>query len=54
MKHEHNHDADINLNINIPKQDIESLIDKGRDAAVTIIMAFAIAHIVKGVFTPRS
>jgi hypothetical protein len=50
----HKHDADVNINVNIPTQDLESLIDKATNSAVTIIAVFAAAQIVKAVFIPRS
>jgi hypothetical protein len=50
----HHHDADVNINVNIPTQDLERLIDKGTDAAITIITALTVAHLLKGMFTPRS
>jgi len=50
----HNHDADVNINVNIPKQDLEDLIDKATDSAVTIIAAITVAYIVKTLINPRS
>jgi hypothetical protein len=49
----HNHDADVNINVNVPKQDLEDLIDKITDSAVTIIVTIAVAQIVKSIFIRR-
>jgi hypothetical protein len=46
----HNHD----VNINVPKQDLEELIDKITDSAITIIAAFTIGSIVKSLICSRS
>jgi hypothetical protein len=48
------HNADVNVNVNIPKQDLEDLIDKATDSAVTIIAAVTVAYIVKSLTIPRS
>lgn len=45
MKHTHN--ADVNINVDIPTQDLEDLIDKVTEAAVTIVVAVTVAHIFK-------
>ena len=49
----HHHDADVNIKVDIPAQDIEALIDKATEAAVTIIMAYAVAQICKSIFQPK-
>lgn len=49
----HKHDADVTINVNVPKQDLEDLIDKVTDSAVTIIAAFTVAHILKSLFTSK-
>lgn len=50
----HNHDADVNINVNLPKEDMEELIDKTTNAAVTIIAALTLSHVVKAIFTPKT
>lgn len=48
MKHQH--DANVNVNVDIPTQDLEKLIDKATEAALTIIAAVTAAHILKQLF----
>lgn len=50
MKHQHSAD----VNIKIPTQDLEKLIDKATDAALTIIAATTVAHILKQLFRGES
>jgi hypothetical protein len=45
MKHQHA--ADVNVKIDIPADDLERVIDKVTEAAVTIIIAATGAHILK-------
>lgn len=49
----HRHDADVNIKVDIPTQDIEDLIDKVTEAAVTIIAAYTVAQICKSIFQPK-
>jgi hypothetical protein len=50
----HKLEDDVNININLPKQDLEDLIDKATNAAITIIATVTFAQIVKSIFTMRS
>lgn len=46
MKHEHK----VDINVEFVKEDLEDLIDKVTEAAITIIVAITVAHIFKSVF----
>lgn len=43
----HVHDADLTVKIDVPTQDLENLIDKVTNAAVTIIVIGTAAQVVK-------
>jgi len=43
----HSHDADLRVNVELPTQDLEDLIDKTKDAVITIIVVATAAHVVK-------
>lgn len=43
----HVHDADLTVKIDVPTQDLEDLIDKVTNAAVTIIVIGTAAQVVK-------
>lgn len=43
----HTHDADLTVSVEIPTQDLEDLIDKTKEAAITIILVSAAAQVVK-------
>lgn len=43
----HIHDADLTVKIDVPTQDLENLIDKVTNAAVTIIVIGTAAQVVK-------
>lgn len=51
MKHVHSHeDVDMNINVELPTQDLEDLIDKATDAAITIITVYTIGHVFRSIF----
>lgn len=43
MKHDH----DVNIKIELPTQDLERLIDKVTEAALTVIGALTVSYILK-------
>lgn len=45
MKHQHS--ADVNIRIDIPKDDIESVIDKVTESVVIIVAVTTAAHILR-------
>jgi hypothetical protein len=47
MKHKFEDSIDINLKVEIPVEDVENLIDKAVDGAITIIAIATVAHIIK-------
>lgn len=47
MRHKFADDVNINLNVDIQAEELESLVDKCVDGAVTIIVVAAVAHILK-------
>lgn len=49
----HHHDADVNIKVDIPTQDLENLIDKATEAAVTIIVTYTVSQIFKSFFSPK-
>lgn len=48
MKHQHA--AEVNVNIDFHKDDVEDVIDKVTDSAITVIVVLTAAHILKSVF----
>lgn len=51
MKHTFQDAVDINLKIDIPAEDLEDLIDKAVEGAVTIIVAATAARILRSWLT---
>jgi len=49
----HSHDADVNIKVDIPTQDLEDLIDKVTESAITIIATYTVAQIFKSVFSSK-
>lgn len=47
----HIHDADLTIQVDVPTQDLEDLIDKVTNAAVTIIVVGTAAQVVKSLLT---
>lgn len=45
MKHKFTDDVNVNLTVKLPTEDLEQLIDKVVDGAVTIIAVVTAAHI---------
>lgn len=45
MKHKFADDATVNLTVKLPTEDLDHLVDKVVDGAVTIIAVFTAAHI---------
>jgi hypothetical protein len=43
--------VDVNIHVGLPTQDLEDLIDKITDAAVTIVVAVTVGGILKHIFT---
>jgi hypothetical protein len=52
MKHKLVDDVNVNIKVDIPAQDLEDLIDKAVDAAITITVVVTVAQIVKGFLSP--
>lgn len=52
MKHEHS--ANATVKVDIPTQDLEGLIDKVTESALTIIAALTAASILKSIFRGES
>lgn len=52
MKHEHS--ANATVKVDIPTQDLEVLIDKVTESALTIIAALTVASILKSIFRGES
>jgi hypothetical protein len=46
--------SDVNIKVDIPTKDLETLIEKATDAALTIIAAATAAHILKQFFTKET
>lgn len=47
----HRHDADVNLTVDISTENLEDLVDKVVDGAITIIVVATAAHIFKELIT---
>lgn len=45
MKHNHNADVNVKVGVDIPKDDIESVIDKVTESVVIIVAVTTAAHI---------
>lgn len=45
----HSHDADIDVNLHIPKEDIESVLDKVVEGCIIVIAVSTAANILKKV-----
>ncbi len=47
MKHKLTEDVNVNVKIDVPVEDLENLIDKVVDGAITIVAVATVAHIFK-------
>jgi hypothetical protein len=50
MRHKLVDDVNVNVKVDIPTQDIEDVIDKVVDAAITLTVVFTAAQIFKSYF----
>lgn len=47
MKHTFVDDANVKVNVELPTEELEDLVDKVVDGAITIIAAATVAHILR-------
>lgn len=50
MKHKIQDAVEVNINLEVPTQDLEGLIDKVTESALTIVVAVTIGGILKSIF----